>query len=112
MKTLPMKILAVAGFCLIAGTSLAETVWVDVRTVEEYQQDHIEGDLNLPLDTLESQLLQSRFDQDDEIRLYCRSGGRAERALEIFETAGFSDVRNVGGIEDAREIREQMASDG
>lgn len=112
MKTLLVNSLVVAGFCLIAGTSLAETVWVDVRTVEEYQQDHIEGDLNLPLHTLEDRSLASRFDQDDEIMLYCRSGGRAEQALEIFEAAGFGNVHNAGGIEDAREMREQEASDG
>lgn len=111
MKTLPMKILAVAGFWLAAGTTLAETVWVDVRTVEEYQHDHIEGDINLPLQTLEDQSLQTRFDQDDEIMLYCRSGVRAGQAREIFEAAGFTNVHNVGGIEDAREVREQVTSD-
>lgn len=111
MKTLPVKILALAGFCLIAGTSLAETVWVDVRTVEEYQQDHIKGDINLPLQTLEGLSLQSRFDQDDEIMLYCRSGARAGQALEIFEAAGFADVHNAGGIEDAREMRERTDPD-
>ena len=41
-----------------------------------------------------------------EIRFYCASGGRAGRAQAMFEEAGFTNVSNAGGIEDAREQRQ------
>ncbi len=85
----------------------AETVWIDVRTVEEYQADHIDGDRNMPLQELSSNTLRSQLSlpADADIRLYCVSGVRAGRAKLIFEEAGFTHVINAGGISDAREAR-------
>ena len=104
MKTL-LQLLMITGFGLFANLALADTVWVDVRTVEEHQDDHIEGDLNLPLQSLDEQALLSTFDKDDEIILYCRSGQRAGQAMDIFRDAGFTNIINAGGINDAREQR-------
>lgn len=85
----------------------AETVWIDVRTVEEYEADHIDGDRNMPVQELSSNTLRSQLNlpSDADIRLYCVSGVRAGRAKLIFEEAGFSNVINAGGISDAREAR-------
>jgi phage shock protein E len=44
-------------------------------------------------------------DKTTEIHLYCRSGGRAGRAMNALEDAGYTNVSNAGGIEDAREAR-------
>jgi rhodanese-related sulfurtransferase len=43
---------------------------IDVRPPEEYAQGHIEGALNIPLDTLKDQLKQ--LPRDREIVAYCR----------------------------------------
>ncbi len=85
----------------------SETVWIDVRTIEEYESDHIEGDRNIPIQTMSAATIASQLglDQDTRIGLYCASGGRAGRALIMLEEAGFTNAFNAGGISDAREQR-------
>tara|TARA_R110000772_G_scaffold167899_2_gene279615 strand:- start:83 stop:466 length:384 start_codon:yes stop_codon:yes gene_type:complete len=100
---------ACAGTGAGAGTgtaaSVSEPVWIDVRTIEEYSEDHIDGDLNLPLVSLDVEEVSSLFSKDEAINLYCRSGNRAGQAKLILEAAGFTNVNNMGGIDQVREIR-------
>ena len=85
----------------------ADAVWIDVRTVEEYANDHIDGDMNVPIQTLDPATLAAQLglQSDSEIVFYCASGGRAGRAKTMLEEAGFTNVINAGGIDDARELR-------
>ena len=84
-----------------------DVVWIDVRTLEEYQGDHIDGDLNMPIQAFSAAAVSSQLglDKDAKIGLYCASGGRAGRALIMLEEAGFTNAFNAGGISDAREQR-------
>lgn len=103
------RFLLAAGFsCLLAGPATAadDAVWIDVRTVEEYSADHIDGDANVPLASIDTDALAARFGKDAEINLYCRSGNRAGQAKTLLEAAGFTNVNNVGGISDVRELRQ------
>ena len=50
---------------------------IDVRTREEYVQDHIEGALNIPVPDLDFYL---DFLKDKTITIYCNSGVRAKLA--------------------------------
>jgi len=91
---------------LLSLTARAETVWIDVRTVEEYAQDHVDGDANIPLAELDPTTLAERFPEATEFMLYCRSGNRAGQAKDLLEAAGFANVVNAGGIDDARKLRD------
>lgn len=95
-------LLFVFGFC----QAMAEPVWIDVRTIEEYTADHIEGDANIPLAEIDVEALAATYGKDAELMLYCRSGNRAGQALTLLEAAGFSNVTNAGGITDVRELRD------
>ena len=109
---LPLLYAWLAG-CAGTGSAGEETVWIDVRTVEEYRADHIDGDANVPLATIDPEALASRYGKDAQINLYCRSGNRAGQAMAILEEAGFTNVSNVGGIDDARQLRDiARSSDG
>lgn len=101
------SIRALGALLLLAATTVvqAEPVYIDVRTVEEFSTDHIEGDLNLPLAELDAKALAERFGKDAEIVLYCRSGNRAGQALAQLQAAGFTQVSNGGGIDDMRQLR-------
>ena len=104
LLALSLSSCASTGFNDSAASS--ETVWIDVRAVEEYRQDHIEGDMNVPLQAMSAASLSSlNIDSDADIRLYCGSGVRAGQAQAIFEQAGFSNVSNAGGISNVREAR-------
>lgn len=72
-----------------------ETIIVDVRTVGEWDSDgHANCSVNIPLDQLESRI--GELKKDQKVVLVCRSGGRAGKAKEMLETAGFSQVENLG----------------
>lgn len=110
MKQMIPYLLAVLFSTCVHGPEKPETVWIDVRSETEYLHDHIDGDRNMPLQTLKPENLTSLFDTNTKINLYCRSGGRAARAKQIFEQAGFTNVSNVGGINDARDLRNLSAT--
>ena len=80
----------------------AEEVWIDVRSVMEHKVDSIQGDVHIPHEQIVEKIKAVYPDKETEIRLYCRSGGRAGKALSALQKAGYKDVKNMGGIEDAR----------
>lgn len=69
---------------------------VDVRTPEEYSQGHINGSINIPLDTLPGGA--GMIGKHEKIYVYCRSGARSGRAADILSHSGYTDVTNIGGI--------------
>ena len=72
-------------------------IWIDVRSVEEYQSGHIAGALNIPHDDLAEQIAKISPNKDEPINLYCRSGRRAEMALTELKKLGYTQVTNHGG---------------
>ena len=74
---------------------------LDVRTEQEYLEEHLEGAKNIPLDEIEERL--GELDIERGILVYCRSGGRSSQASEILVRNGFSQVYNLeGGIAEWR----------
>lgn len=74
----------------------ADHVLIDVRTPEEFASGHIAGAVNIPVDALSSRL--SEVSRDQTVVVYCRSGNRSATASQILAQAGYSDVRDLGGI--------------
>lgn len=68
---------------------------IDVRTKGEYQQGHIKGSQNIPLDILPSHL--TKLNQDTTIITCCASGMRSGQAKRMLQANGFSSVYNGGG---------------
>jgi len=70
---------------------------IDVREPHELEISHIEGAELIPLGQLASRL--SELNSAEEIVLFCKSGTRSVRALEVLASAGFRRVKNLlGGI--------------
>lgn len=70
---------------------------VDVRTPEEYKEKHISNSLLLTLDTIEDEISSSGLNKNDEIILYCRSGGRSAEAYQLFTKLGYTNVKSIAG---------------
>ena len=70
---------------------------LDVRSAQEYQQGHIQGAINISYDLLEanSQLIATH--KDKPIIVYCRSGKRAQRAEQILQRKGFTQLIDLKG---------------
>lgn len=67
-------------------------VFVDVRTPGEYTSGTFDGAQNIPLNELEGRL--NELEKNDQIVVFCRSGGRASQALQILSQNGFTNVIN------------------
>jgi phage shock protein E len=68
---------------------------IDVRTKAEYQQGHIRGSVNIPLQSLENNL--SKIKKDKPVITCCASGMRSASAKSILKSNGFPEVYNGGG---------------
>lgn len=79
-----------------------EAIWIDVRTAGEYSQGHVSEAINIPYDEITRRIGEATADQSALIYVYCRSGRRSGIAQSALEEAGYTNVVNVGGLEDAR----------
>lgn len=72
------------------------SVWVDVRTQEEFEKGHYPDAVNLPLTILK---LKSRMlDKQKHYIIYCNSGRRSEAAAWFLNEEGFNVSLLVGGF--------------
>ncbi|MCH7909376.1 MAG: molybdenum cofactor biosynthesis protein MoeB, partial [Candidatus Hydrogenedentes bacterium] len=70
---------------------------IDVREPHEWEICKIDGAELIPLGTLEEHL--GELDEDEEIVVHCKMGGRSAKAQDILLANGFSHVLNMqGGI--------------
>ncbi len=70
---------------------------LDVREPHELEISALPGAVNIPLGTLAARL--SELDSAQEMVVFCKSGSRSARALELLASAGFKKVKNLrGGI--------------
>ncbi len=99
------KVLVFLFGIIFASMAIAGTVWIDVRSSEEYAQDHIDGDIRISHEEIVPGVVKLFPDKNTEIHFYCRSGRRAGIAMSKLEAAGYTNVSNAGGINDAREER-------
>ncbi|MDH5781459.1 MAG: rhodanese-like domain-containing protein [Dehalococcoidia bacterium] len=70
---------------------------IDVRTSKEFAEEHIEGAINLDYysKTFREQL--NKLDKNKTYLVYCRTGRRSERALDLMKELGFREVYNISG---------------
>ena len=89
------------------NTSVAEyktnvgAVLLDVRTLEEYSDGHIDGSVNIPLDRISS-VENIVKDKSTPLYVYCLSGGRSGQAVSYLKQMGYTNVKNIGGISSYR----------
>lgn len=73
---------------------LEEQILLDVRTVEEYEEGHIDGAVHIPVDELRERL--NELDKGKEVYAYCGVGIRGYIAARILKQNGFK-VKNLTG---------------
>ena len=81
---------------------------IDVREPHELEISRLPNATNIPLGQLASRL--SELDSAEDMVLFCKSGNRSTRALELLTSAGFKKVKNLkGGINAwAREVDKSL----
>ena len=67
---------------------------IDVRTEDEYNIDHIQNAVNMPLNTLRENM--GKLDKNKEYIVYCKVGQRGYNAQRILVNNGYK-VKNLNG---------------
>jgi rhodanese-related sulfurtransferase len=67
---------------------------VDVRTPAEYQSGHIEGSVNIPLDSIKHKIAELK-QKNKTVITCCRSGARSGMAKSILRNGGI-EAHNGG----------------
>lgn len=91
---------SIVSFSAFSAEDNGEGVWIDVRSVVEYNMGHVEGSHNIPHNDIAAEIASITTDKNANIHLYCRSGGRAGKALKSLQDLGYTNVHNDGGIDD------------
>lgn len=72
---------------------------LDVRTPQEYAEGHIDGALNINVQSDDfRQIAEKKLSKDSTVFVYCRSGRRSMDAAEILTELGYKVVNLKCGI--------------
>jgi len=74
----------------------ASFLFLDVREQHEYDEFNLGARL-IPLGSVMEAIPELIEHKDNEVILHCRSGARSGMAQQLFQQAGFTNVRNVTG---------------
>jgi rhodanese-related sulfurtransferase len=66
------------------------SILLDVRNAEEYQEGHLEKALLVPFENHDFISLMSDFDSSANYLVYCRSGNRGVKACLMMRSMGFT----------------------
>jgi phage shock protein E len=99
---LALIIILIAGFAsTIFGKDAATPLVIDVRTIQEWNNGHLEGAFLIPYDQIGEKISSVVKDKSQKIYLYCRTGHRVRIAKEALEKLGYKDIINLESLEDA-----------
>ena len=85
------------SFNLLADDHLV----IDVRTLPEWEKKRIDNTLLIEWQDLLTAVNKMDIKKNREILLFCRSGNRSGKAKKILEENGYTNVKNLGSIQDA-----------
>lgn len=105
-------------------TQNPDAIYLDVRTENEFAQGHPAGAINIPVVFIKAPgqmepnpeflaVVEKVLAKDAKLVVGCLSGGRSQRACEMLEGSGYSDLTNVrGGFGGARDASGQVTVRG
>ena len=73
---------------------------LDVRTPEEFADQHIPDAINIPNETIGTEEIPELPDKEQLILVYCRSGNRSKQASDKLVKLGYANIVEFGGIND------------
>lgn len=69
---------------------------IDVREKEEFEIEHINGSILVPLSNLINET--DKIDKNNECYIICRTDRRSKAAAEILQTKGYDCIHVLGGV--------------
>lgn len=81
-------------------SSNSRAILLDVRSPQEYNEYHLTGAICIPYYELQSKILKIVEDKNQTIIVYCQSGARSGKAVNILKHMGYSNLYELdGGID-------------
>lgn len=78
-------------------------ILIDVRSPQEYKEGHLDRSINFPLYDLERNNEEILKNKENTIILYCQSGNRSNKALEILKQKGYKSLYQIeGGLDNMK----------
>ena len=74
---------------------------VDVRSEGEFAGGHVEGSINIPLDTVPNRIEDFK-NMSKPVIMCCLSGGRSGQAVGFLQQNGVEEIYNGGGWSDVQ----------
>lgn len=87
----------------VAEVATDDVTIVDVRTPEEYDAGHLDGAVNIDVQSASFADEIAELDPEGSYIVYCRTGNRSAAAAEQMRQAGITDITDLGGLEEAAE---------
>ena len=79
----------------------ADTIIIDVRTPGEFAGGHLEGALNIDVQSPDFASHINDLDPEGDYFIYCRSGNRSGQAISQMANMGFGSMTNGGSVNEA-----------
>lgn len=75
---------------------------LDVRSTAEYEQEHLDGAINIPFnpDSFAQSIIAKDLDKNTAFLVHCAAGvtnGRSQNAIQVLDSLGFKKVYNLKG---------------
>jgi len=70
---------------------------LDVRTPKEYAEGHVNGSVNINYFDKDFKDQVGKLERAKPVYVYCHSGGRSSKAMNIMKSQGFTTVYNLTG---------------
>ena len=77
-------------------------VLLDVRQADEFNAGHIDGAVLVPHDTIAEKIGAVVPDKNTPVYIYCRSGRRSAIAVEAMRKLGYTNLTDLGGMDEAK----------
>lgn len=98
-------------------------VYLDVRSIPEFEQGHPQGAVNIPLLHAQAgrmapnpdfqRVVEATFPRDAKLVVGCKMGGRSMQAAALLEAAGYAQLVDVrGGFSGERDMFGRETSPG
>ena len=75
------------------------TILIDVRTPEEFQEGHLDHAINIDWFDEEFQSRVKELDKKKTLYVYCKKGGRSAKAAKLLDSLEFEVVDLLGGYD-------------
>ena len=77
---------------------------IDVRSESEFQERHLPGAINIPLNRLSEEIARHAPTKEQPLLLHCLSGTRSGMGTSALKKMGYQNVFNLGSYGRAEKI--------